>query len=311
MHPERYYIKTPVFDSASQTHAIGKSVHFKMDCFQPSGSFKIRGIDLLCRTYFQKGYTHFISSSGGTAGYSVAFVSRQLGTKATVVVPSTTNEAVMEKIRSLGAVVEVIGDVWDEAHAYALEQAKEAGAAYIHPFDDPGLWKGHSTIIDECSLQVEKPDTIVVAVGGGGLLSGVFHGIDNNGWGDCKVVAVETKGAASYSAALDAGKLVDLPKIDSIATSLGAKRVAQEALDLGKKHKVTSVVVSDQQALEACRQFLDEFRVVVEPACGAALSIVYQDHDIIAHDKSVLVLVCGGIGFTAEKLHALTLNSVS
>ena len=161
MH-QTLYVNTPLIRPK-----LHSDVFYKLECDQPSFSFKIRGMERLCRFHLEKGVKRFIASSGGNAGYSLAYVGQQLGLDVSVIVPSTTSSYMMDKIVSLGAKVEMFGDVWDEANIRALEIADKTGAVYVSPFDDPLLWDGHSTIIDECKIQMKKPDHLVVSVGGG------------------------------------------------------------------------------------------------------------------------------------------------
>jgi L-serine/L-threonine ammonia-lyase len=118
------------------------------------------------------------------------------------------------------------------------------------------------------------------------------------------VLAVETEGAASLAASLSTGRLETLPAITSIAATLGARQVTPQALEWSKRHPITSAVVSDRDAVTACLQFADDLRVVVEPACGAALSLLYDNHHHLDAYESVLVIVCGGAGVSLEQLLA-------
>ena len=150
--------------------------------------------------------------------------------------------------------------------------------------------------------QCSKPDVIVVSVGGGRLLCGILEGLHRNNWPDVPVLAVETEGAASLAASLKSGRLETLPGITSIAATLGARRVTQRALDWSQHHPISSVVVSDRVAVNACLQFADDLRVVVEPACGASLSLLYDNAHFLGPYESVLVIVCGGAGVSIEQL---------
>lgn len=216
--------------------------------------------------------------------------------------PSTTPEAVRQKIKLLGASVVVHGNVWDEAHEYALQLSNEKNTIYVSPFDDPLLWEGHATMIDEAVAQCEKPDAIVLSVGGGGLLCGVLEGLHRNNWGDIPVIAVETQGAASFYESVKAGKLIRLDDINTVASSLGAKQVASKALEWTQRHKIIPHVVTDESAVKACLNFVDDYRVLVEPACGASLSLAYDNPSVIQSFKSILIIVCGGIGGDINKL---------
>lgn len=297
------YIQTPCFESTPLSNRINKSVLLKMECFQPTGSFKIRGIGLLCKEYKENGVDHFISSSGGNAGYSVAYAGRRLGAQVTVIVPETTPKDVCDRINQEGAKVIIQGTVWDESHKYALKLSNDLGAAYISPFDHPTIWRGHSTIVDEIARQCQRrPDAIILSVGGGGLLCGIVEGLQRNNWNDVQIIAVETEGADSLSSSVKSGKLVTLDRIDSIATSLGAKQVAAQAFKYSQSYPITTYTVSDLVAVNACKMFSYNHRVLVEPACGASLSLVYNDSELINSLKTILVIVCGGIGVSLQKL---------
>jgi L-serine/L-threonine ammonia-lyase len=289
------HIKTPVQKSHHLLKTQNLNVFYKMECDQPSGSFKIRGMEELCRFHIKKGATRFVVSSGGNAGYSLAYVGQLLGVRVKVVVPKTTPEFIINKITNLGAEVEVHGHVWDESDHYAIKHAREAGAVYVSPFDDPLLWKGHSSMIDECAMQIKQPDKIIVAVGGGGLLCGVLEGMKRNGWTSTQILTAETIGAASFYESWKANKVVSLKEISSVASSLGAKTIAEKALSFAKEFDVQPFLVSDEEAVKATHQFFQECNTMVESACGAALALPYFHPELIKENERVLVVVCGGI----------------
>jgi L-serine/L-threonine ammonia-lyase len=274
-----------------------------MEAFQPVGSFKARGMGAACVAAYARGIRRVVGSSGGNAGYAVAYAGRKLGMEVTIVVPQTTSDRAKELIARENAQVIVFGTVWDEAHAYATRLAEETGSAYVHPFDDPAVWQGHSTIIDELFEDSVKPGMIVVSVGGGGLLCGLVEGLHRVGWADVPVLAVETEGAASFAGAVRAGELITLDAIRSIAVTLGAKRVTPRALELAHQHEIIPWLVTDRQALDACLRFADDHRVLVEPACGAALAAGYDNLPPLKGRKSpVVFIVCGGAGINRELL---------
>jgi len=142
---------------------------------------------------------------------------------------------------------------------------------FIHPFDDPLLWRGHASMIDEIAATGVKPEAVVLSVGGGGLLCGAIEGLHRNHWTDVPIVAVETKGAESFALSVREGRLVELAAITSIATSLGARQVCSQAYQWSKTHPIKNVVVSDRSAIAACKRFIEDHQTVVEPACGASL----------------------------------------
>jgi L-serine/L-threonine ammonia-lyase len=295
------HIETPLFESQALSIQAGRSVWLKLEALQPCGSFKLRGIGYACQEYARRGANRFISSSGGNAGIAVAYAGRHLSIPVVVVVPETTTQRAMHLIRQEGAEVVIHGASWQEANALAISMVK-ATDAFIHPFDDPLLWQGHASMIDEVARAGVKPGAVILSVGGGGLLCGVMEGLHRNDWGDVPVIAVETQGADSFAQSVSAGYRVTLPAIKSLATSLGARQVCEQAFNWTRQHPIHSVVVSDQAAVSACMRFIDDQRVVVEPACGAALACVYEHIPEVEPFISVLVIVCGGVTTSIEQL---------
>jgi L-serine/L-threonine ammonia-lyase len=296
------HIDTPLLRAPPELFGPGRTVWLKMDALQASGSFKMRGVGRLVQQRVAEGARAVVCASGGNAGMAAALAARACEVPATIVVPQTTAPAVREAIAARGAVVVVHGAVWDESHGHALALAKEQGAVYVHPFDDPLLWAGHATLIDEAVRAGVTFDCVVASVGGGGLLAGIVEGLRRNGLHDVPVVAVETEGAASFAAALAAGEPVTLPAITSIATSLGARRVMPRLLDLAREHHIISTVVSDAQAVQACAQFADATRVLVEPACGASIAALNVHPQVFERFEAPLIEVCGGMGVSLARL---------
>lgn len=297
------HIHTPLWVSTPIEKRTKQTVYLKMDCFQPTGSFKSRGIGALCQEYAEAGITHLVSNSGGNAGYAAAYAGRILGLQVTVFVPTTARQLFIDMIKSQGAEVVIYGNDLDEAGVKAREFLKEVNGGYVSPYDHPAIWRGHSTIMDEIIHEMPKPDAVVVAVGGGGLACGMLEGMHRHGWEDVPLYGVETGGAASFAATMKAGKLVSIPKIDTIATSLGAKMITPKLFEWTKIHEVTPITVSDADAVNAVRYFLDDHFVLVEPSCGAALAAIYNQAPELADKKSILVIVCGGIGINWELLN--------
>ncbi len=295
------HLETPLIESDPLSLAARRRVWLKLDNLQPPGSFKIRGIGLACETHARAGKRRFVSSSGGNAGIAVAYAGRRLSIPVVVVVPETTTERARALIQAQSAQLVVHGAAWHEANAMALSMLGEDDA-FLHPFDDALLWQGHATLIDEVAAAGIKPDAVVLSVGGGGLFCGVVEGLRRNGWQDVPVIAAETDGADALARSLAAGERIALDAITSIATSLGARQVCEQAFALVRQHPVRPVVVSDQAAVQACERFLDDHRLLVEPACGASLAVAYGQATALADFENVLVVVCGGVTATAEQL---------
>lgn len=297
------HIETPLVESRALSIGTGRTVWLKLETVQPPGSFKIRGIGLACQEYARRGAKRFISSSGGNAGIAVAYAGRQLSTPVVVVVPTTTTETAKALIRQEGAEVIVHGSSWHDANALALSMVEDSDA-FLHPFDDPLIWQGHASMIDEVAASAVRPDVVVLSVGGGGLLSGVVEGLQRNDWSDVPVIAAETVGADAFAQSVRNGYRVEMAAITSIATCLGAAQICEQAFVCSKTHAVRSVVVTDRAAVSACQRFLADHRTVVEPACGASLAVIYDQAPELEDFESVLVIVCGGVAASVEQLQA-------
>ena len=272
--------ETPLLRSERLSDLMERDVYIKMDALQGSGSFKDRGMAYLCHTLkTQQNITKLISSSGGNAGLAAATVGRALQMQVHVVVPQTTKPLVITKLQILGATVQIHGENWNSADLLArqlVEQDPTSSAAYISPYDNPFLWTGHSTVIDEIYDQLPPnvdPACIIASVGGGGLLCGIFEGLQRrrtqqqsttniNNKPVASVIAAETIGADSFAQSFVSGQLVRLNAITSIATSLGALQVTPVVLERAKQHQIllnteSAVQVSvctDAEAVDACVQ---------------------------------------------------------
>lgn len=315
------------------------NIYLKLDNLQPSGSFKSRGVgNLMFRAveHFSSNAInaqediHFYSSSGGNAGLAAITAANTLGRPATVVVPVLTLPHMVGKLRTLGAEVVQLGESWAVADAHLREvvipaferEHPGARAVYIPPFDHPDVWDGAETLVTELREQMEGKsiDGIVCSVGGGGLLCGIMQGVQKikqaGGMVDVpRVLAVETPGGDSLYQSVQAGELVTLPAITTIATSLGATRVADEAFAwtrrAGEKGLI-SALVTDEECVMAMSRFLDDARMLVESACGATIATAYNGDlrrylgegltDEEWAKKNVVLVVCGGSNISLAML---------
>uniref|UniRef100_A0A8C5WPR5 L-serine ammonia-lyase n=1 Tax=Laticauda laticaudata TaxID=8630 RepID=A0A8C5WPR5_LATLA len=194
-----FHIETPLLESVALSQTAGTKVYMKLENAQPSGSFKIRGIGYFCQQMAKKGCRHLVCSSGGNAGLAAAYTARELRMPVTIIVPHGTTESTIKRLEQYGANVEIFGK---RQHA------------------DPALYKANCGICDLHSIVKEmkgslgtRPGAVVLSVGGGGLLAGVVSGLHEVGWSDVPIIAVETRGAESFNAAIQAGQLVTLPDI--------------------------------------------------------------------------------------------------
>lgn len=295
-----HYIQTPLLLSHPLSQLTGKHIYLKMEALQNSGSFKDRGIGNLCRYYAKQGQKGLVSSSGGNAGIAVAYAGKMLGLDVKIIVPNNTALICVNKMLAEDADVITEGAVWNEADQYARELAKELNYAYIPPFDHLKIWEGYESIIDEIKATKIKPDAIITSVGGGGLFSGLAQGLDKHKWSDVALITAETTGAATLAKSVAAKDRIVLDKIDTIATTLGAKQICQRAYDLIQTHVVHPEIITDPQAVQALLNFADDHHLLVEPACGAALAIAYENRPILDHYQSIVIIVCGGSGVSLE-----------
>ncbi|KIX00138.1 uncharacterized protein Z518_10275 [Rhinocladiella mackenziei CBS 650.93] len=317
-------LATPSDSLRTLTHVYSR-IFLKLENLQPSASFKSRGIGNLVLT--EEAYhkaigstrpLHFFASSGGNAGLAAVSATSSLGYTSSVVVPESTEPSIMEKLKLNGA-SEVIahGAGLLDADTYLKEvvmpQAEARGEipVYIPPFDNGAIWEGVATMVEEIHRQMpegERPDAIVCSVGGGGLLVGIANGMERVGWGsEVQILAVETKGADSLYQSAQAGEILTIPRITSIATSLGAVRVCQKAFDLLAHKNVTSLALEDAEAAMGCWRLADDERIIVEPACGVSVALAYDGRlkqlmRGVDKDKKVVIIVCGGSKISLDTL---------
>jgi len=185
---------------------------------------------------------------------------------------------------------------------------------FVPPFDHPDIWEGNATMMREIIEQLgERPDVVVCSVGGGGLLNGIMQVIDEKKWNDAvEVLAMETEGADSLNQSLEAGQLIALPHITSLATSLGAVKVSQKTFDYAQRPNVTSIVLSDAEAARGCCLLAEHERLMVEltvgvnvPLCyGGLLQRVLESRKVVDESCKVVIVVCGGNDISVEMLMA-------
>lgn len=305
------HIKTPLVESRPLSVKSGVRVLLKLENTQPSDSFKLRGIGNHIQKEIARGCTRIVASSGGNAGLAAAYVAKKLDIPITIYTPESTPAKMRDRLTLEAANVVVHGKNWNAANDKALEEAKDPDCAFIHPYDHPNIWEGNASLVEELyeDLNGEAPDLIAVSFGGGGLFCGVVQGLDKVGWSKVPVLVMETVGADCFNKAIKAGKIVYLPDITSIAKSLGSLQAADKAFDYSKTHNILSEVITDKQCIDACLQFADDHRFLVEPACGAAITPFYVDliEGLVSEGKlkavkTAVVIVCGGHGVNYEML---------
>ncbi len=287
-----YVRRTPLLETPSPI-AGAPPLSLKLESLQHSGSFKARGAfhNLLTRPAPAVGCA---TASGGNHGAAVAFAAERLGVSATVFVPEISTPAKVARIRACGADAVVGGASYAEAQERCDAFVAERGALKIHPYDAQATIAGAGTVALEWEEDLERLglpalDTVLVAVGGGGLLSGVAA------WfaGRIKVVGVEPEGSRALGAALEAGAPVDVSVHSVAADSLGARRVGDLNLAIARRFVAESVLVPDTAILEAQRRLWRDASIVAEPGGAAAFAALIDGAYRPDMDERVGVLVCG------------------
>jgi threonine dehydratase len=271
-----------------------RQLWFKLEHTQYAGSFKTRGMFNQIVTAATRGVlpeAGIVAASGGNAGLAAAYAARELGIPAEVYVPETAPEVKVAKLRKLGARVVQVGKEYAEAYAAAVVWADAVGALFCHAYDDPDMVAGNGTLGLELVLQLpEGFDTVLVAVGGGGLIAGMIAALRDR----AKVVSVEPATSAALYEAMRAGAPVDVPVSGVAADSLGARRAGQIAFDLARDAGIDTLLVDDKAIVDARRRLWDDYRLVVEHGTAAAYAAVTSGVYLPATGERVVVLLCGG-----------------
>jgi threonine dehydratase len=283
---------TPVLEADPGT--FGGSATFKLELLQHTGSFKARGAFNRLLHAQARGELDpavgIVVASGGNAGLANAFAAARLGVPATVFVPENAPAVKVARLRQLGAEVVLEGSEYAAAYDAAQRHVASTGAVYCHAYDQPDIAAGAGTLALELLDQVPGGfDTVLVAVGGGGLMAGVAAALE----GTARVVGVEPQGAPTLHAALDAGRPVDVPVSGVAADSLGARRVGDIAFDVATRTGVESVLVSDDDLREARALLWSRWRLIVEYGAAAAPAALLAGSYRPAADERLVVVLCG------------------
>ena len=261
----------------------------KLELLQHTGSFKPRGAFNRALSA-RPPRSGLIAASGGNHGLAVAYVADILGLPAEVFVPTSSSPVKVNRLRRYGAVVTVTGDYYADAWAASQERARATGALVVHAYDGFETVAGQGTVGWELAEQLSDIDTVLVAVGGGGLIGGVASWYASR----VKVVAVEPERIPTLAAALRAGEPVDVEVSGIAADSLGAKRIGRVGYAAAVSSGVQSVLVSDDSIVAARQLLWDELRVAAEHGGAAALAALTSGAYRPAAHERVVVIVCGG-----------------
>jgi threonine dehydratase len=282
--------RTPVLELEQGAFGVdGAIVTLKLELLQHTGSFKPRGAfnRMLTGDIDASGV---LAASGGNFGLAVAYAANRLGHPAEIFVPATSPAMKIERIRSYGATVHVVEGYYAEAYAACEERAWESGAAFLHPYDQPAVVAGQGTIAMELDAQAPVLDTVIVAVGGGGLIGGIAAWFAST----TKVVGVEPTTCPTLHSALAAGEPVDVEVGGVAADALGARRVGEIGFSIAQVHVDRVVLVGDDTMVEARRRLWEEVKVLAEPGAAAPLAALLAGAYTPTPDERVGLVICGG-----------------
>jgi threonine dehydratase len=285
-----YIRRTPIVEVAATDFDLpAGDLIFKLELLQHSGSFKARGAftNLLTREIPAAGV---VAASGGNHGAAVAYAAGKLGKPARIFVPTVCSPEKMERIRSYGAELIVTGERYADSLAASEAWASQSGALRIHAYDQIETLYGQGTVGLEFEQQFPRLDTLLVAVGGGGLIGGVAAWYANR----IKIIGVEPEAAPTLTYALRAGRPVDSPAGGIAADSLAPKQVGELMFPIAQRYVQSVLLVSDKAIQEAQSALWKVLRVVTEPGGAAAFAALLSKRYVPKAGERVGVLLCGG-----------------
>jgi threonine dehydratase len=282
--------RTPLVESPALSKRFGKEVYLKLECFQPTRVFKIRGA---YNKISQVATDRVVAASSGNHGMAVAYSSKLLGKRCTVVVPETAVQEKVNAILEFGAEVVKFGRYSGERENKARELATESGAVFIPPFNDPDVIAGQGTCGLEIVEQLNDFDSVLVPVGGGGLISGISTAVKSLK-PTSRVFGVEPEGAAKLTASLKAGKIVRLDSPHSIADGLTSNAVGDIGFDICRRYVDGVFNVSDEQIISAVVLLISDAHIFVEPSGAAPVAALLAGLDLDRLGRRVVFVISGG-----------------
>ena len=287
-----YVKRTPLEHSETLSRYLGTNVFVKLELFQKTGAFKVRGaFNKLLSLTGEERERGVVAVSGGNHAQAVAYASAVLGMKAVILMPESTPKNYVEATRGYGAKVDLQPTI---AAAFAeIKRYESEGMVFVHPFDDPLVMAGQGTVGLEIMEDLPDATDIVVSIGGGGLAGGVATAVKALK-PKVRIWGVETVGADAMSQAIAAGHPVELAAITSIAKTLGAPAVSPATLALAQEHLERVTVVTDAEAVEALQFILERLKVITEPAASCTLAAAERLKDNFTPESKVVLILCGG-----------------
>jgi len=286
-----YVHRTPMQRNRTLSEELGTNVYLKLELFQKTGSFKPRGAFNKMLTHLDEvRRTGIVAMSGGNFAQGVAYAGSALGVRTRIIMPKNTSRNYLEATRAYGGEIE-LADSITAAFELAAQYGKE-GRSYFHPFDDRELITGHASIGMELIEDLPQLTDLFVSIGGGGLMGGITLAVKQLK-PDVRVWTVETEGSDTLGQALKAGRLVKITPT-SLAKTLGAPEVSEDALAIARQYGHRHVVVSDREAYLALRQLMERAKVITELAASCTLAAARQVAASFSPEDHVALVLCGG-----------------
>jgi threonine dehydratase len=306
-HVKKHAHHTPLVSSQSLSDATGFRVMLKAESFQKTGSYKIRGpLNKFAHLDESEKRAGVICSSAGNHAQGVALAAALHGIRAVVVMAENATPSKVEATRAYGAEVVLHGSIWDEANEKALELVEEQGLTYIHPFDDLDLITGQGTLGLEIYDDLPTVETVVVPIGGGGLISGVSMALKSLN-PSIRVIGVESSGAPAMKRSVEEGQRVELERVDCVIDGLTVKRVGETTLDIVRRNVDGIVALPDEKIFEALLWTLARTKIVVEGAAAAPVAAALNGL-IDAAPGSTVVCVLSGGNIKLDQLSGMSWN---
>lgn len=284
--------RTPVERSTSLDEMTGGEVHLKMEHLQWTGSFKTRGAYNKISQSVAEGIDEFITASAGNHAQGVALAATKCGADSTIVMPKTAPQAKIDATRDYGGTVELVGQDFQDAMSSAQSQADDSSAEFVHAYDNPYIVAGQGTLGIEMHEDCPDLDTVIIPIGGGGLISGIATVFDHLS-PETRVVGVQAAGASTVHESLHKGLPITLDEVDTIADGIATGGISDLTLDLIDAHVDEVVTVSDTEIANAILLLLERAKQVVEGAAAASVAAILSD-DLDVRDESVMPLLGGG-----------------
>jgi threonine dehydratase len=285
---------TPFEWGSNLSDVTGCKLYFKLENLQITGSFKERGAcNRLLMMPVEQRAAGVVAASAGNHAQGVALHATRLGFRSTIVMPEPTSLMKIARTRRYGAEVVLHGATYDDAYAHARELCEERGAVFIHPFDDVGIMAGQGTIGLEMIEQNPYLQTVIVPIGGGGLISGIAVAVKEAN-PRIRVIGVQTSAYPSMKAAVAAGHPVEVPPGRTIADGIAVRKAGAQTLDIVQRYVDDIVTVSEEEIASAILLLLEEEKVVAEGAAAAGLAALVHGYVPDARNRKTGLVICGG-----------------